>query len=45
MLESFGLRGAVRISPLHCNSPEDVDTFLRITADIAETVVSETSKS
>jgi cysteine desulfurase/selenocysteine lyase len=45
MLESFGLRGAVRISPLHCNSPEDVDAFLRITADIAETAALETSKS
>lgn len=35
MLESFGLRGAVRISPLHCNSPEDIDAFLRVTAEIA----------
>jgi cysteine desulfurase/selenocysteine lyase len=30
---------------LHCNSPEDVDAFLRITADIAETAALETSKS
>jgi cysteine desulfurase / selenocysteine lyase len=45
MLDSFGLRGAVRISPLHCNSPEDIDAFLRITADIAETAALETSKS
>jgi cysteine desulfurase / selenocysteine lyase len=36
MLESFGLTGAVRISPLHCNSPEDINTFLKVTADIAE---------
>jgi selenocysteine lyase/cysteine desulfurase len=36
MLDSFGLKGAVRISPLHCNSPDDIDTFLRVTADIAE---------
>jgi selenocysteine lyase/cysteine desulfurase len=38
MLESFGLTGAVRISPLHCNSPEDIDVFLQVTADIAEKV-------
>ena len=36
MLASFGLTGAVRISPLHCNSPEDIDVFLQVTADIAE---------
>ncbi|MDN7182591.1 aminotransferase class V-fold PLP-dependent enzyme [Caballeronia sp. SEWSISQ10-4 2] len=36
MLESFSLTGAVRISPLHCNSPDDIDTFLKVTADIAE---------
>lgn len=37
MLESFGIDGAIRISPLHCHAPEDIDQFLRITADIAET--------
>ncbi|HEY4296555.1 MAG TPA: aminotransferase class V-fold PLP-dependent enzyme [Paraburkholderia sp.] len=45
MLESFGLRGAVRVSPLHCNSREDIDTFLRITADIAETAASKANRS
>ena len=34
MLESFGLTGAVRVSPLHCHTAEDVDAFLRVTADI-----------
>lgn len=34
MLESFGLKGAVRVSPLHCHTAEDVDAFLRVTADI-----------
>ncbi len=34
MLESFGLKGAVRVSPLHCHTTEDVDAFLRVTADI-----------
>ncbi|WP_343592428.1 aminotransferase class V-fold PLP-dependent enzyme [Paracidovorax wautersii] len=35
MLESFGLTGAVRVSPLHCHTAEEVDAFLRVTADIA----------
>lgn len=36
MLESFGIDGAVRISPLHCNSKEDICNFLRITKKITE---------
>jgi cysteine desulfurase/selenocysteine lyase len=35
MLESFGLDGAVRISPLHCHSVADIDRFLRITQELA----------
>jgi selenocysteine lyase/cysteine desulfurase len=35
MLESFGLEGAIRVSPLHCNSTEDIDRFLHITRQIA----------
>jgi selenocysteine lyase/cysteine desulfurase len=35
MLESFGLEGAVRISPLHCHTMADVDRFLRITQELA----------
>jgi cysteine desulfurase/selenocysteine lyase len=35
MLESFGLDGAVRVSPLHCNSIDDIDAFLRVTREIA----------
>ena len=35
MLESFGMTGAVRVSPLHCHAPSDVDRFLRITGQIA----------
>lgn len=34
MLESFGLKGAVRVSPLHCHTAQDVDAFLRVTEDI-----------
>ena len=35
MLESFGLDGAVRVSPLHCNSEADIDRFLQITRQVA----------
>ncbi len=39
MLESFGLKGAIRISPLHCHTPEDIDKFLEITKKLASSVV------
>ena len=35
MLESFDMQGAVRVSPLHCNTMDDIDQFLRITQEIA----------
>lgn len=38
IVESLGLTGAVRISPLHCHSTADIDDFLRVTAEIAATV-------
>ena len=34
MLESLGLEGAVRVSPLHCHTFDDVDRFLRVTQQI-----------
>ena len=34
MLESFGIDGAVRVSPLHCNSKEEIIRFLSVTKDI-----------
>lgn len=34
MLESFGLEGAIRISPLHCNSVEEIELFLEVTQKI-----------
>jgi selenocysteine lyase/cysteine desulfurase len=34
MLESLGLEGAVRVSPLHCHTFADVDRFLEVTAEI-----------
>ena len=36
MLDSFGLDGAIRVSPLHCNSAADIDRFLQITMEISE---------
>jgi len=36
MLEALFLRGAIRVSPLHCHGADDIDRFLRITAEIAE---------
>ncbi|MBO4265291.1 MAG: aminotransferase class V-fold PLP-dependent enzyme [Clostridia bacterium] len=36
MLDAFGLKGAIRISPIHCHSFEDVEEFLIITKKIAE---------
>ncbi|MGB3289190.1 MAG: aminotransferase class V-fold PLP-dependent enzyme [Burkholderiaceae bacterium] len=36
MLDSFKLKGGVRVSPLHVHTPEDVDTFLKVTAEIAQ---------
>jgi len=35
MLKSFGLGGAVRISPLHCHAPDDIARFLAITEALA----------
>jgi selenocysteine lyase/cysteine desulfurase len=35
IVESFGLDGVIRISPIHCNSPEEIDAFLRATQEIA----------
>jgi len=34
MLESFGMDGAIRISPLHCNNFEEIDFFLETTRDM-----------
>ncbi|MFV0353374.1 MAG: aminotransferase class V-fold PLP-dependent enzyme [Oscillospiraceae bacterium] len=36
IVESFGLDGVIRVSPIHCNSPEEVDLFLKATAEIAQ---------
>jgi selenocysteine lyase/cysteine desulfurase len=38
MLESLGLEGAVRVSPLHCHTFDDVDRFLEVTREICAAV-------
>jgi len=37
MLESLDLEGAVRVSPLHCHTFDDVDRFLEVTREICIT--------
>ena len=36
MLESFGLKGSIRVSPFHCHSVEDIEAFLKITKEICK---------
>lgn len=36
IVESIGLEGVVRVSPIHPNSPEEIDRFLEATAEIAK---------
>lgn len=35
MLESCGMQGALRVSPLHCHTVDDIDRFLVVTHKIA----------
>ena len=36
ILDSLNLEGAIRVSPLHCHGTDDIDEFLKITAEIVE---------
>jgi cysteine desulfurase / selenocysteine lyase len=36
MLNSFGIEGVVRVSPLHCHDVDDIDEFLKITKEISK---------
>lgn len=36
IVEAIGLTGAIRVSPLHCHTTEDIDRFLLITKELAE---------
>lgn len=31
MLESFGLKGSIRVSPIHCHNLKDIEKFLEVT--------------
>ena len=35
MVESFGLAGIIRVSPLHCNTFGEIDQFLNATKEIS----------
>jgi len=35
MLNSFGIPGCVRVSPLHCNNVDEIDYFLKMTEEMA----------
>ncbi len=37
IVESLGLTGAIRVSPLHLHDTGDIDEFLKVTAEIART--------
>lgn len=36
MLESFGINGCIRVSPLHCNNADEIDIFLKLTSELVE---------
>ncbi len=36
MLDSFGIEGVVRVSPLHCHNVDDIDEFLKTTKEISQ---------
>ena len=34
IIESLGLTGCIRVSPLHCHTVDEIDEFLKITQEI-----------
>jgi selenocysteine lyase/cysteine desulfurase len=36
IVEAIGIKGCIRVSPLHCHGTDDIDKFLKITAKLAE---------
>ena len=36
IVEGVGLTGAIRVSPMHCHTVEDIEEYLRITKELAE---------
>lgn len=45
IVESLGLDGAIRVSPLHCHDAYDIDEFLKITAQLVEDLLKQTVNS
>lgn len=35
IVDTLGIPGAIRVSPLHCHGREEIDEYLRVTAEIA----------
>lgn len=35
IVEAIGIEGAIRVSPLHCHTVEDIDRYLIVTAELA----------
>ena len=35
IVEAIGIKGAIRVSPLHCHGTEDIDKFLKITEEMS----------
>ncbi|BDH63026.1 hypothetical protein MTP04_31560 [Lysinibacillus sp. PLM2] len=40
IVESLGIDGAIRVSPLHCHDANDIDEFLKITSELAQDIPS-----
>ena len=36
IVEAVGLTGAIRVSPLHCHTVADIETYLRVTQELAQ---------
>ena len=36
IVEAIGIKGAIRVSPLHCHGTDDIDKFLKITAEMSD---------
>lgn len=37
IVEAVGPTGAIRVSPLHCHTVADIETYLRVTQELAQT--------
>ena len=39
MLESFGLKGSIRVSPIHCHNLKDIEKFANLSLEDALEVI------